>query len=109
EVPSPARRRWGVAARRGWVDEVREEPEPLAQGPALGQRSLEGPAPDQLLGGVERAVRTPGELEGGGDARMVQRGGEPRLAEEPGLGGSGASRGLVCSGRGELLERNLPS
>ena len=109
EVPVHHRPGMGVGHRLGCVDEVREELEPLAQGPALGQRSLERPAPDQLLGGVERAVRTPGELEDGGDARMVQLGGEPRLAKEPGLGGSGASRGLLRSWPGELLERDLPS
>jgi hypothetical protein len=93
----------------GDIDEMGQQLEPLPQRPALGQRSLEGPAPHELLGRVERPVRPLRELVDGGDARMIQLRGEPRLPEEARPGGGRASGGALRSRRGHLLQRHLPT
>jgi hypothetical protein len=82
----------------GGVDQMRQQLEPLLHRPALGQRSLEGPTPHELLGRVERPVRAPRELVDGGDAGMIQLRGEPRLPEETGLGGGRARGGVPAGG-----------
>ena len=71
----------GVGDRLAHLLERREQPAPV--GPLVGEQVGQGPPLDQLHDQERPAVRQGADLVDRGDARVLELGGDPGLAQEP--------------------------